>query len=76
MEKPLWTFEQVAEFASHPDLPVRRWAVNRLAKRFPRRAGDLLVDRLDDANWYLSKQTARFLAGTGDTERYGHVRRR
>jgi HEAT repeat protein len=70
MEKLLWTFDRVAQFSRHPDPPVRRWAAERLIKRFPGQAGSVLVEVLDDADWILPNHAARFLADTGDRDRY------
>ena len=71
MEKLLWTFDQVAQFSRHPDPPVRRWAAERLIKRFPDQAGSVIVEALDDADWILPNRAARFLADTGESGRYG-----
>ena len=71
MEKLLWTFEQVAQFSRHPDLPVRRWAVERLVKRFRHQAGSVLLEALDDDDWLVASLAARFLGNTGDRGRYG-----
>jgi hypothetical protein len=71
MEQLLWTFDDVARFVDHPDLPVRRWALDRLRKRFPTRAGEPMVTLLDDANSYIALVASEFLSKTGDKERYG-----
>jgi hypothetical protein len=71
MEELLWTFEDVMRFLHHPDRPLRSWAVERLIKRFPDRAGDALLDAAGDADEYITLMAAQWLAETGDRARYG-----
>jgi HEAT repeat protein len=71
MEELLWTFEDVVRFVDHPDLPLRHWALERLTKRFPGQAGDALSVMVDDPDEYISTMAIRFLAETGDREKYG-----
>jgi hypothetical protein len=73
MEQMLWTFEDVVRFVTHPDQPLRRWALERLTKRFPGQAAEALVPMLDDEDSYLAFSAARVLGGTGDAARYGPV---
>jgi hypothetical protein len=73
MEELLWTFEDVVRFVGHPDVPVRRWALERLTKRFADQAGEAVVTLVDDADSYISFMASRFLSETGDRERYGPV---
>jgi HEAT repeat protein len=58
-------------FIDHPDLPVRRWALERLTKRFPAQAGEPMVALLDDANEYIALTASEFLSKTGDRETCG-----
>jgi HEAT repeat protein len=67
----LWTFDDVVGFIKHPDLPVRRWALERLTKRFPAQAGNAMVVMLDDADDYIARTASKFLSETGDGETYG-----
>lgn len=69
----LWTFEDVVRFVDHPDRPLRRWALERLTKRFPRQAGDALLVMVDDPDGYISLMATQFLAETGDRGKYGSV---
>jgi hypothetical protein len=71
MEQLLWTFEDLKRFANHPDAPLRSWAVDRLIKLFPERAGEVLVTTLDDQDHFIAPRALDFLAKTGDRERYG-----
>jgi HEAT repeat protein len=71
MKELLWTFEDVVRFVDHPDRPLRHWALERLTKRFPHRAGDALLAMVDDPDGYISLMAAEFLAETGDREKYG-----
>jgi hypothetical protein len=73
MEELLWTFEDVVRFVDHPDRPLRRWALERLTKRFPRQAGDALLVMVDDPDGYNSLMATQFLAETGDRQEYGPV---
>jgi len=79
MEQLLWTYDDLVRFIAHPDAPVRRWALNRLTKRFPDQAGAAAIALLDDPNTYIVFRAAEFLhrtlrvADTGDAERYGPV---
>jgi hypothetical protein len=73
MEQLLWTFEDVVHFVDHPDRPLRRWALERLTKRFPKQAGDALLVMVDDPDGYISLMATHFLAETGDREKYGPV---
>jgi hypothetical protein len=70
-EQLLWTFDDVVRFIDHPDLPVRRWALERLTKRFPNQAGNAMVVMLDDADDYIARTAAEFLSESGDGTRYG-----
>jgi hypothetical protein len=54
MEELLWTFEDVVRFVDHPDLPLRRWALERLTKRFPNQTADALLVMVDDPDGYIS----------------------
>lgn len=65
----LWTAEQVAGFVSHPDRAVRRWALDRLAQRFPDHAPSALIPLLDDDHDYLILRAAELLAESGDRVR-------
>ena len=67
----LWTFDDVKRFAKHPDVPVRRWAVERLIKTFPNQAGDVLITMVEDPGEYIDYKVLDFLANTGDTEKHG-----
>jgi hypothetical protein len=67
----LWTFDDVVKFINHPDLPVRRWAQERLTKRFPAQAGEPMVTLVDDADDYIARTASEFLSKTGDGETYG-----
>ena len=71
MAEMLWTFEDVARFVTHPDRPLRHWALERLTNRFPGRAAEALLPMLDDEDSYLAFSAARALADTGDAARYG-----
>jgi hypothetical protein len=71
MEQLLWTFDDVVKFIDHPDLPIRRWALERLTKRFPAQAGEPMVTLLDDANDHIAFAASEFLSKTGDRETYG-----
>jgi hypothetical protein len=71
MEELLWTFEDVVRFVDHPDRPLRRWALDRLTKRFPNQAGDALLAMADDSDEYISLMATQFLAETGDRGKYG-----
>lgn len=71
MKKILWTFERVARFSDHPDLPVRRWAMHRLLQLFPERAAPVLAGLLDEDNFYLLREAAECLGRSGERERYG-----
>ncbi|MDD3828581.1 MAG: hypothetical protein PHY79_21670 [Anaerolineae bacterium] len=71
MEELLWTFEDVVRFIEHPDRPLRRWALERLTKRFPHQAGEALLAMVDDPDGYISLMAAQFLVETGDRDKYG-----
>lgn len=73
MEQLLWSVDDVARFVDHPDLPVRRWALDRLRKRFPTQAGEPMVTLLDDSNLYIALMASEFLSKTGDEKRYGPI---
>lgn len=73
MEELLWTFEDVVRFVDHPDRPLRRWALERLIKRFPNQAGDALLVMVDDPDEYISLMATQFLTEMGDREKYGPV---
>ena len=61
MEQLLWTFEDLRRFTTHPDTPVREWAVERLIKHFPDQAGDVLVTLVDDPRGYVAFKALEFL---------------
>lgn len=73
MEQLLWTIDDVARFIDHPDLSVRRWALERLTGCFPDQAGEPSVTLLDDPNPLVALVASEFLSKTGNTERYGPV---
>ena len=73
MEQLLWSFEDVKRFIDHPETPLRRWALERLTRLFPKQAGEVLVARLEDPNTYILSRTLDFLAETGDAETYGPI---
>lgn len=69
----LWTLDDLARFAHHPDAAVRDWAVHRLMRLFPEQAGDILVTLLDDPYVFITRWAVDFLGCTGERERYGPV---
>jgi hypothetical protein len=71
MEPLLWTFDDVVRFILHPDVPVRRWALERLTHLFRDQAGEALTAMLDDSASYIAHQAAEFLSNTGDKEQFG-----
>jgi hypothetical protein len=71
VEQLLWTFDDVVKFIDHSDLPVRRWALERLTKQFPTQAGGPMVTLLDDVNAHIALTASDFLSKTGDRETYG-----
>jgi len=71
VEQLLWTFDDALRFIHHPDHPVRSWALELMINRFPERAGDAVVDMLDDDNTYIVMRATDFLGDTGDGQRYG-----
>ncbi|MGD9145132.1 MAG: hypothetical protein PVG56_02655 [Anaerolineae bacterium] len=71
MEELLWTFEDVVRFIDHPDRPLRRWALDRLTKRFPQQAGEALLVMVDDPDGYISLMATQFLVETGECVKYG-----
>lgn len=73
MEQLLWSFEDIKRFANHPDAPLRSWAVERLIKLFPDRAGDVFVTMLDDKGRHIVSKALNFLAKTGEPEKYGPI---
>ena len=73
MEQLLWTVDDVARFVDHPDLPLRRWALDRLRKRFPTQAGEPMVILVDDSDSYIALMASEFLPKTGDRERFGPI---
>jgi hypothetical protein len=73
LDRLLWTADDAARFARHPDTPLRFWALERLTTLFPDRAGDALIPLLGDPDGHLVLQASEFLAGTGDRERYGPI---
>ncbi len=73
MEQLLWTFDDVVRFIHHPDRPVRRWALQRLTGLFPGQAGDAVVAMLDDEDDLIVMDACKFLAESGDQQRYGPV---
>jgi hypothetical protein len=73
MEQLLWSFEDIKRFASHPDAPLRLWAMDRLIKLFPDEAGNVLVTMLDDKGRFIAGKALDFLAETGEPEKYGPI---
>ncbi len=73
LDRPLWSFDQVVRFVSHPDVSLRLWALERLTTLFPDRAGEALIPLLGDPIWYPVLQSSEVLADTGDRERYGPI---
>ncbi len=73
MEQLLWNFDQIEPFAHHRDIPLRRWALERLTRWFPDRAGEVSVTMLTDPDRIITSQALDFLAETGQTETYGPV---
>ncbi len=73
MEPLLFTFEEIAGFATHPDKPVRRWAQDRLLTLFPERAPEVLTAQLADEDFYLALRAAEVIGKSGDAARYGPV---
>ncbi len=73
MEPLWWHVDDVARFVKHPDLPLRRWALDRLRKRFPTQAGEAMVPLLDDSDSYIALMASEFLAKTRDKERFGPI---
>lgn len=69
----LWTLDDLARFAHHPEAVVRDWAVRRLVRLFPEQAGDILVTLLDDPYSFIVHRAAYFLGRSGERERYGPV---
>ncbi len=73
MEQLLWSFDDLKRFTTHPDTPVRSWALERLIKLFPRQAGEVLLTMLDDPGQFIAGKALDFLAQTGETDRYGPI---
>jgi hypothetical protein len=73
MEQCLWTVDDVARFVNHPDRPLRRWALDRLRKRFPTQASEPMITLLDDSDLYIALMASEFLSKTGDKERFGPI---
>lgn len=73
MEQLLWTFEDLRRFTTHPDTPVREWAVERLIKHFPDQAGDVLVTVVDDPRRYTAFKALKFLGQSGQGDKYGPI---
>ena len=73
MEQLLWTFEDLRRFTTHPDAPVRQWAVERLIKHFPDQAGDVLATVVDDPGGYIAFKALAFLGQTGPGDKYGPI---
>ena len=71
MEPLLWSFEEIRPFAGHRDAPLRRWALDRLIKLFPDRAGEVLLTMLDDKDAFIASEAVDFLGKSGDTDKYG-----
>ncbi|MBN1485432.1 MAG: plasmid pRiA4b ORF-3 family protein [Chloroflexia bacterium] len=70
LDQLLWTWDEIVRWIDHPDAPVRRWAQQRLIERFPQRAGEVMVELVDDPNFAVAMFAADFLAKTGQGERY------
>lgn len=70
-EQLLWTFDDLQRFTTHPDAPVRQWAVERLIRHFPNQAGDVLVTMVDDPGNYIPFKALDFLGETGLGDKYG-----
>lgn len=73
MEQLLWTFDEIKPFAAHQDIPVRRWALERLTKLYPTQAGDVLTTMINDKSSYIADKAIDFLAKTGHAETYGPI---
>jgi len=73
VEQLLWTFEDLRRFTTHPDTPVREWAVERLIKHFPDQAGDVLVTLVDDPRGYAAFHALEFLGLSGQGDKYGPI---
>ncbi len=71
MKQLLWKLDDALRFIHHPDHPVRSWALELMINRFPERAGDAVVDMLDDDNTYIVMRATDFLGDTGDRQRCG-----
>lgn len=71
LDQLLWTWEEIVGWIDHPDAPVRRWAQRRLIERFPQRAGEVMVELVDDPYFAVAMFAADSLAKTGQGERYG-----
>ena len=70
MQPLLWSQAQITAFVTHADLPVRRWAMDRLIERFPEAAPAALVPLLDDVEPYLVFKAADVIAASGEVERF------
>jgi hypothetical protein len=73
VEQLLWTFEDLRRFTTHPDTPVREWAVERLIKHFPDQADDVLVTVVDDPRGYVAFKALEFLGRSGQGDKYGPI---
>ncbi len=73
MEELLWTFEDIKGFANHPDAPVRRWALDRLIRHYPKQAGDVVITLIDDQGMFIADKAITFLGKTGEADKYGPV---
>jgi len=71
MKELLWSFEDVKHFTHHPEGALRSWAVDRLIKRYPDQAGDILVTLVDERRQFISSRVLDFLAETREAEKYG-----
>jgi hypothetical protein len=71
MDELLWTYEDVVRFIDHPTQALRVWAVEHLIRHFSDRAGDAVLEMVDDPYDYISLVATRFLGETGEREKYG-----
>jgi HEAT repeat protein len=69
----LWTSNDIVRFIDHPDIPLRRWALERLVKLYPDQAAEPLASMLDDPNEHTVLLAAQFLGKTGESAEYGPV---
>jgi HEAT repeat protein len=73
MEQFLWAFDDIVRFIDHPEIPLRRWAQERLVKLYPDQAAEPLVSMLDDPNAHNVLLACRFLGETGESAKYGPI---